>query len=136
MMKLQKHLKKLADKLKIKDRITFLGRLSRIKVLEELKKSDIFTLISDNETFGLVYLEALSAGNIVIAKKGDGIDGILNDRENSFLINPEIKEVKDCIKNIILMSNEEITLIKSNAQKTLEGLKLSDSAENYIKNIL
>ena len=132
----EKHLKNLADKLQINDRITFLGRLSRIKVMEELKKSDIFALISDNETFGLVYLEALSAGNIVICKKGDGIDGILKDKENSFLINPDKKELKECIKNIILMPNEETALIKSNAQKTLEGLKLSDSAENYIKNIL
>lgn len=42
--------------------ISFLGNLDHEKVLEELKKADLFCLASDNEGFGIATLEAMAVG--------------------------------------------------------------------------
>ena len=42
-------------------------------------------MISKEETFGLVYLEAMSMGCITIASKNEGMEGIIIDGENGFL---------------------------------------------------
>lgn len=127
----EKNLKKLANG----SNIQFLGQLQRPLVIEQLNKSDIFVLLSDNETFGLSYLEAMATGNIVIGKKGDGIDGILKDNENGFLINPNSEELKKCIDKILSMKEDEISTIKANCAKTIKELTSQSAAENYLKNI-
>ncbi len=127
----EKNLKKLAKG----SNIQFFGQLQRPLVIEQLKSSDIFILLSNNETFGLSYLEAMATGNIVIAKKGDGIDGILKDNENGFLINSNSEELKKCIDKILSMKEDEISTIKANCAKTIKELTNKSAAENYLKNI-
>ena len=127
----EKNLKKLVKS----SNIQFLGQLQRHLVIEELKKSDIFVLLSDNETFGLSYIEAMATGNVVICKKGDGIDGIIKDNENGFLINPNSEELKKCIDKITSMKEDEISKIKANSISTIKELTNKNAAENYLKNI-
>ena len=131
----RKHLENLVKKYNLSKRIHFTGQISREEVYSNLQDSDIFILLSNNETFGLVYLEALAANNIIIAKKNDGIDGILKDKENAFLINPDEFELKECIEKICLLREEEINNIKSNITKTIKELTLSKAAKNYIDNL-
>ena len=132
----RKRLEKLTQKLNISDKVTFLGCIAREKVISKLKESDIFILLSKNETFGISYLEAMATGNIVIAKKEDGIDGIIQNDKNGFLINSEIDELKACIQNIIKMSDEEIEIVRKNSIDTVKKLTIRASAENYINNIV
>ncbi|MDC6366869.1 MULTISPECIES: glycosyltransferase [Flavobacteriaceae] len=49
------------------------------KLLEVYRESDIFTMPSKQELFGLVYIEALSQGLPIIYSKGEGIDGFFGD---------------------------------------------------------
>ncbi len=131
----RKRLENLTKKLNLQNQITFTGLLTRKQVLTELSKSDIFILLSDKETFGLVYLEAMAEDNIVIAKSNDGIDGILQNGQNAFLIEPKIEELKKCLEKIFAMNEKEIEVIKQNSLDTIKGLKLSKAAQNYISNI-
>lgn len=124
----EKNLKKLVKG----SNIQFLGQLQRPLVIKQLKKSDIFVLLSDNETFGLSYLEAMATGNIVIGKKDDGIDGILKDNENGFLINPNVEELKKCIEKILVLEKNEISAIKANCAKTIKELTIQSAASNYL----
>lgn len=50
--------------------------------------SDIFVLPSENETFGQVYIEAMSCGLPVIGTKVGGIPEIISDSYNGYLILP------------------------------------------------
>lgn len=63
------------------DRIVLHGQVAHERVMELLPQFDIFALPSDNETFGLVFLEASASGNAVIAKKGTGVWGNFVDRQ-------------------------------------------------------
>ena len=131
----RKNLEQLTKKLDIEEKITFTGNLKREEVIKKLKASDIFILLSNNETFGLSYLEAMATGNIVIAKENDGIDGIIKHEQNGFLIKATPIELKKCIEKLITMNSSEIKQIKTNSEETIKKLSLIESAKNYLKNI-
>ena len=61
--------------------IVFLGKVDHSEVGELLSRNDIFALPSNNETFGLVYIEAAAHQNAVIATKGTGVWGVFDDKE-------------------------------------------------------
>ena len=68
------------------EKVIFKGKLPHSSVIDEMRKADCFIMISENEVFGLVYLEAMSQGCITIASKGEGIDGIIQDKKNGFFM--------------------------------------------------
>ena len=55
------------------------GKLAREDVLKIYRSSRVFAMPSFTETFGLVYLEALSQGCSVICSSGEGIDGMWDE---------------------------------------------------------
>ncbi|MEB6633161.1 glycosyltransferase [Kluyvera cryocrescens] len=67
----------LVDQLALRDKVEFLGALSRIGVLENLQNSDAFVLSSEYETFGVVLIEALATGIPVISTKSGGPESII-----------------------------------------------------------
>lgn len=129
------NLKKIASK-----NIEFLGRLSHEKVLEEMQKSDIFILPSINETFGMVYLEAMASGCITVCTKGDCIDGTIKDGENGFLTEPTVEGIKETllkIKNLdsALGAHYSLKQIRSNSLETIKEYTPENCAKNYLANI-
>ena len=131
----KENLQKLVKNLDLEKNIKFQGDIPRKDVFKYLKKSSIFALLSENETFGLSYLEAMATLNIVIASKNDGIDGILKDNENAFLISQNSTEFKECIEKIMNLQQNEIEQIYSNMKETIKQYKQSTAASEYIKNI-
>ena len=116
--------------------INFTGRLDNSKVLEIMKKSDIFILPSVNETFGMVYLEAMACGCITVGIKNDGIDGIIKDGSNGFLTYPNQESIKNVLNRILNTSNNDILSILQNCYNTAKYYNSLDCAERYIQNIL
>ena len=88
----------LVDGLGLKDYVEFLGELSHKKAMEYIKIATIFSLPSWQETFGLVYLEAMVNEKPVIGCKGQGFDGIIKHCENGFLA--DSKDVNSIIQII------------------------------------
>lgn len=82
-------LEELAQNLNLQDDVSFLGKIPRDIVSNEMFNSDIFIMVSKNETLGLVYFEAMGAGCITIGSKGEGIDGIIENGQNGFLVMPD-----------------------------------------------
>lgn len=79
------NLKSLTTQLGLVDSVTFLGALKTDEVLNLMRQSDAFVLASRTETFGVVFIEALSQGLPVIATKCGGPQSIVRP-ENGFLI--------------------------------------------------
>lgn len=55
------------EELSLTDKIKLVGRKNRSEIKEYLSSSDVFVLASRHETFGVVYIEAMSYGLPVIA---------------------------------------------------------------------
>ncbi len=130
-------LEMLSIKLGISDQVFFKGKLSNEEVIEELRKSHIFIMVSCWETFGLVYLEAMATGNIVIGAKNEGIDGIINDRENGFLTPAgESKSLAILLKDIIFqMDLEELKNVLINSHRTISFYTEKQASSNYLKQL-
>lgn len=101
----------------IKENESWINYHGRIHDLEKLKSiynaSHIFVMPSKTETFGLVYIEALSQGLPSIYTKGQGIDGFYLDGEIGYAVrynNLEdyITKIKLIIENYSEMSQRSV----------------------------
>lgn len=119
--------KELANLKKLSSKPRFLGYLEHSLVLEEMKTADIFALPSVNETFGMVYLEAMAMGCITICRKNDGISGIIKDGENGYFWEEGI------IEKIINSQNQKEILEKT--YQTILGYTSIDAGKNYLSHI-
>lgn len=121
---------------KLLSKIVFLGRIPRDEVSAEMRKAECFIMISEQETFGLVYLEAMASGCITIASKNEGMDGIIQDGINGFLCNAgDENELSSIIKRIDSLSIQEKLTITSNAIKTAENMTDIKCSEKYINSL-
>lgn len=110
--------------------VFFLGRLSNDKVIQEMQKSTIFILPSINESFGMVYLEAMASGCITVCTKDDGIDGIINDLENGFLCEPNTENIKEIL--IKIKNHENLSKIIKNGIDTVREMTVEECGRNYL----
>ena len=132
----RENLEQLTQTLGIADRVEFAGQVSRPDALEMMKKSQVFLLISRYETFGLVYLEAMAAGNIVIGSKNEGIDGIIEPGRSGFLCEQgNTVELKQTIEHILGLPGEKIETLVKEAFAVVRSYTEDRAAENYLRYI-
>ena len=118
-------------------KVNILGRLSRNQVSDIMDETDCFIMISENETFGLVYLEAMAHGCITIGSANEGIDGVIVNGQNGFLCKAgDCGALKSLINNINQMDVDSVRMISENARR--KALELSDSnvAKKYLDEVL
>jgi len=126
-------LKKLSKKVGVEDRVSFTGRLSHSEVLSRMRVADIFAMPSSRETFGMVYLEAMSKGCITIGSRNEGIDGTIEDGHNGFLV--DAGDTEDLVRKISMirgLSVSERERILLNALGTLKGMTEERAASVYM----
>lgn len=130
---MKKRITKLIRQLNVKEHVRFLGHISRSQVRQVLLKCDCLVMISKDEAFGLVYLEAMGAGCIVIAAKNEGFDGIIEHGVNGFLCTAgDSDELTKLISHINQLSVQELNLISNNAINTAHLLTDDIVAKNYL----
>jgi glycosyltransferase involved in cell wall biosynthesis len=81
-------LKALADKLGIRDRIIFTGKVEENEIRDFYSACDAFLFPNDQQTWGLAVLEAMACGCPVLVSRGSGVHEILKDQENAILFSP------------------------------------------------
>src|SRR5690606_4221140 len=107
---MHKELERSIIKNRSQSHICLKGRYRRQEVFEAMKEADCFIMISKNEAFGLVYLEAMLYGCIVIASKREGMDGIIVDKVNGFLCEAgNGQELLEILKYIKSLTDEQRT---------------------------
>lgn len=130
-------LKSLVNKLRANNRIIFTGRIPRNEVLKKMGDAQVFTLISHGETFGMVYIEAMLQGCLVIASKGGGFDGLIQDGINGFICEPgNQKCLENIYKRIVRMTTEERNKIGQAAIDMAIHFSESEVAKRYLDDIL
>jgi glycosyltransferase involved in cell wall biosynthesis len=134
--KINAYLPTLAE-LKPKSSVSLLGRIPREKIKQHLLSSDVFIMVSKNEVFGLVYLEAMATGCIPVAAKNEGFDGIIIDGVNGFLCEAgNVDELTQIINRIKKMPCEELKKISQQAIETANQMTDEKMAKNYLNDVL
>lgn len=72
----------------LKEKVTFIPRVAKEELVELYDKASIFIMPSHKETFGLVYIEAISRCLPVVYTKGQGIDGYYAEGKVGFSCDP------------------------------------------------
>ncbi len=91
---------------KINNKVRLLGKVDHDVVMNLYSFYDAFVLPSWSETFGIVYLEAMLNKIPVVGVKGEGIDGIIIDGCNGFLVERNnANELVEKIKTVIESHN-------------------------------
>ncbi len=71
------------------ERYHMLGKIyDKDRLREEMRNNNIFAMVSRGETFGLVYVEALSQGLPIVYSEGRGIDGFFEEKVGE-AVNPD-----------------------------------------------
>lgn len=92
---------KVLSLIKDKPMFTFHGRVTNRETLEAIMRNcDIFTMPSHNETFGLVYVEALSQGLPIVYTKNEGIQGLYDQNIGEAVNSKDILSIADGIKKV------------------------------------
>ena len=79
----------LIERLGLQDRVSLEGALPNAAVRERMSEAMALVLPSHNETFGMVYLEALFAGVPILYSRGTGIDGFLDGLDVGVAVDPD-----------------------------------------------
>lgn len=129
-------LQDIENKRKRRENIKMLGKLPRAEVINYIDQSDCMIMISRGEAFGLVYIEAMARGCIVVASRNEGVDGIIIDGENGFLCAAgDTQELALIVSRISSLSPEERRVISEKAMSTAAGLTDKLVAERYLNDI-
>lgn len=127
----------IAASLGLKNMVVFSGRVSREELSGLMRKSDVFIMMSTNETLGLVYLEAMAQGCLPIGSKGEGIDGVIKNGDNGFLCDPySLEEISDSIRKIYSMSQEERKKYIYNAYNSVCNMTENKMADIYLNSLI
>lgn len=104
-------------KLKKYDFFHYHEPIPKESLIEEYRRNDIFVMPSINETFGLVYAEAMSQGLPVIYTRGQGFDGQFQDGEIGYSV-----DAFDCdgLANLIEQCEKDYNRLSRNCIKATQ----------------
>lgn len=112
--------------------VSFGGMKTHRDIRTHLDSSDIMILLSQNESFGLVYLEAMARGCLVIGTEGEGIDGVITHQLNGFLCKPNAGALAECLMEIQNMPEDKLQSISKKAIATADNYLYKVHADRFI----
>ncbi len=124
-------LKQVAGRLGVLPTIRFCGRRNRDQVANAFRRCTVFVLPSHYEGLGCVYLEAMASGNVAIGCTGQGIEEIIRQGENGWLVPPRGKEELIAGLRVLLRDQSRRSRIGTAARNTIvQSLTLQHQAQS------
>lgn len=113
--------------------INYVGEVKDMnKLLSIYRSNDIFVMLSPSETFGVVYIEALTQGLPILYTRGDGIDGYFEEGEVGYSCDHRsLEELKEKID----MTLARYTDICRNTGETVRLFEWDHLVKQYINNV-
>lgn len=78
------NMRRCAEQLSISDKVLFLGKREQVAPLYQM--ADLFLLMSEKESFGLVLLEAMHSGVVCIGTTAGGIKEVIKHEETGYIV--------------------------------------------------
>lgn len=132
---LEEELKAQASVEELRDKVVFLGPKSHDELPKIYASADVFCAPSvtasdgDKEGFGLVILEAMASGTVVVASRSGGIPDIISDGKNGFLV--EERDTDGLAYAINKALSEDMSDIVSAGMQTADSYSYEKIAERY-----
>ena len=127
---LRSELERLAEKLKVRERIMFLGY--RPDVSELMNIFDIFILPSLSEGLSNVLLEAMAASKPVIATNVGGNPEVVEDGRTGLLVPPkDPKKIAEAVNELLDNKNKRLEMGKAGLERVKEKFSISKTVREY-----
>lgn len=111
------------------DWIRYHGKITDLEKMKNLYRANsIFVMPSKSETFGLVYLEALSQGLSVMWSRGEAIDGMFSEKVGESVNPLSIKDITEKLDLLLGQPDRYKTL----PAETFESFRWPTIAQKYI----
>lgn len=128
-------LKKITNDNSISNSVIFLGALSRSETAKYYSNSDIFVSLSRlNETFGMVFIEAMALGVPVVGSNIGGIPEVIKNKKNGITVNNlNLKEIENAILSILNNKQFSSSLIKNGYESVklkFNNLRMAEESIN------
>ncbi len=124
----EKKYKKLVEKLKLNNKITFFG--PRQDVIKFYQIADLFVLPTYYDPFANTTIEAIALGNYTITSKNNGASEIINEKNGYVLDNLNINCLFNCLSKVIKHKKS-----KKNAEEirnTINNLEITKQLDKLI----
>ncbi len=103
---LEKELHKKVFESKLGDRIIFVGIIEKNRIKNYYSAGDIFVYASKSETQGMIISEAMYVGLPIVAIKASGVEDLVENNQNGFLVSENEKEFVVATEKLI--KNKEL----------------------------
>lgn len=123
---------KMANKLKVDDKILFLGISKEIEKI--YSASDIFVLPTLYDPFSNATLEAMASGLCVVTTKNNGAAEIIEDGKEGFILKNTFSKIELAEKIELALKNYEV--MGYEARKKSENYSIDSQAEHFLSIIL
>lgn len=116
-------------KLGLSRHVKLLGQLTHSEVLTKLQASKALLLPAENETFGMVYIEAISCGCPILYMANTGVDGYFSDKNVGIKVHS--REINELCEAIIKLENSN-SFYRREIQNLLKRGELEEFKEDSI----
>ena len=122
----------LTHELHISHLVDFIGFVSAQEVPFYYHLADVFNSASITETQGLTFMEAMSAGAMVLARFDDNLTNTIIDGETGFFFTDEMSYISK-IEKIFSLSKEQIDKINENVWKIIDTYSMDKFYSNVLE---
>lgn len=124
-------LRRIAITAGLEKHVTFTGFLMPGEYRQLLNSVDLLVMPSREESFGIVFLEAMALGKPVIAGKTGGIPEVIENGRNGVLVDPDPDRVAEAI--LYLYENDDVRQAMSeNNLRDVAGFDWTNIIQRYI----
>lgn len=116
---------------KLKGVINLYSYMPKEELIKLYKRNDIFIMPSKRETFGLVYIEAITQGLPVIYTKNEGIYGYFEEGQVGYGV--DCNDVNDIADKVEQIYNRQVWNMEEFEEKIKTEFNWDNIVEEYIK---
>jgi colanic acid/amylovoran biosynthesis glycosyltransferase len=113
--------------------VQFLGTVPQHVLFEELRHSEIFLFLSDEECLPNVVKEAMASGCVSIVSQTLGIETLVINRENGFVVR-SLEEAVDCVSKIFRGEYNQTEIIESGRRHVADNFDAKILAGKLLDN--
>ncbi len=126
------HLKQLAGRLGVKDRVTITGYVSTEYLRAALTRATVFAMPSIAELQSIATMEAMASGLPIVAANAMALPHLVHDGENGYLFEPDdVDELAARLTDILTMPQEELDVFKRESLKIVEAHDINRTLDTF-----